>query len=130
MVLKFKLFSGKDQLYNAQKLIEAIERIKSQLDRSQTVSTSSVNTNSQTSQVSGLNLKPEWSESTGSGSGAMEEGEDIALGWLVSKKKDLYSPGEDEGIVADDVEMEDMECKVSWNRDLEKSVSSPKLPQN
>lgn len=118
---------GKDQLYNAQKLIEAIERIRVQQDRSQTVSTSAANTSSQTSQVSGLNLKRAWTESVGSGSGAMEEGEDIAPSWLVSKKKDLYSPGEDEGIVADDVEMEDMECKDDQSIiTTENSTKTPK----
>ena len=37
---------------------------------------------------------------------------DISPPWLVEKTKDLYSPGSDEGIVMDDVEMEDMEAKV------------------
>ena len=45
---------------------------------------------------------------------AMDEGPslDLTPQWLMGKAKDLYSPGLDEGIVMDDVEMEDTENKV------------------
>lgn len=105
---------GKEKLYNAHSLMNAIEFNKPQQHRLQSVESTSekaspllASDTTGTNKFSGLNHTV-WSQSK-----AMDEGtgEDIAPFWLEAKKKELNSPGEDEGIVIDDVEMEDTECK-------------------
>lgn len=118
---------GKDKLYNAQKLMKAIDSNKPQTFGQQQSSNMLPSpeilgaNNTQNSSVFGTNPTQAWTQSSTMEEGpslhvtpkAMNEGPslDISPQWLGEKTKDLYSPGSDEGIVIDDVEMEDMEGK-------------------
>ena len=121
-------------MYNAQNLMLAIDSNKSQ---GQQQSSRSLPSPEKPSPISGANSTATpnysiygrnptqaWTQSNTMEEGpslqmtpkAMDEGPslDISPQWLGEKTKDLYSPGSDEGIGMDDVEMEDIEGKVTF----------------
>ena len=133
-------FTGKEKLYNAQNLMLAIDSNNSQTHGQQQSSRvlpspdkpspiSGANSSGTPNySIYGTNPTQAWTQSSTMEEGpslqmtpkAMDEGPflDISPQWLGEKTKDLYSPGSDEGIGMDDVEMEDIEGKVNFGAGL------------